>query len=353
MSFAYDVVVAGYLCVDMTPEIPSGRSAEELFRPGAVIEVGNLDLSLGGAVANTGLALERFGLRVSFSALVGNDRIGDLTIRLMDGHGDTSGIRTTDAASSAYSIVISLPGMDRTFLESPGSNRLYNERDVNFSAVEQARLFHLGYPPLMDKLWMGDGEGLESILARAASTGAITSLDTTLPDPESPAGRADWPKILGRALPHVDVFAPSLEELVFMLRRDRHAELAETKAGGEFLDAVPVRLVEEMADEVLSMGAGVLMIKAGHRGCFLRTGSAVLDGWGNVQIDIPAFALDAPIVTSTGAGDAAVAGLLAALLAGEGPLRAGRLAMLAGCHSLSAPDPITGLRDWKEMLRQV
>ena len=138
-----------------------------------------------------------------------------------------------------------------------------------------------------------------------------------------------------------------------MLRRDRHAELAETKAGGEFLDAVPVRLVEEMADEVLSMGAGVLMIKAGHRGCFLRTGSAVLDGWGNVQIDIPAFAPDAPIVTSTGAGDAAVAGLLAALLAGEGPLRAGRLAMLAGCHSLSAPDPITGLRDWKEMLRMV
>ena len=56
-----DAVVAGYLGVDIAPGFPTGRpaiAASELFRPGKLIETEGLSFSLGGVVANTGLAMK-------------------------------------------------------------------------------------------------------------------------------------------------------------------------------------------------------------------------------------------------------------------------------------------------------
>ena len=44
------VVVAGHVCVDFIPEIPSGAATE----PGELLEVGPLTVAAGGCVANTG-----------------------------------------------------------------------------------------------------------------------------------------------------------------------------------------------------------------------------------------------------------------------------------------------------------
>ena len=66
-SHPLDAVVAGYLGVDIAPGFPSGRApvpASDLFRPGKLIETEGVSLSLGGVVANTGLAMKRFGRRV-------------------------------------------------------------------------------------------------------------------------------------------------------------------------------------------------------------------------------------------------------------------------------------------------
>ena len=47
----------------------------------------------------------------------------------------------------------------------------------------------------------------------------MTSLDICLPGSESDGGRVDWQEVLPNALPFVDVFAPSIDELLFMLDR--------------------------------------------------------------------------------------------------------------------------------------
>ncbi|MEI6501634.1 MAG: PfkB family carbohydrate kinase, partial [Armatimonadota bacterium] len=58
-------------------------------------------------------------------------------------------------------------------------------------------------------------------------------------------------------------------------------------------------------------------------------------------------------VNACGAGDAAVAGFLTALLRGESPERAGQLAMTAGRDSLYGADTTSGLRDWAVMHSEV
>jgi sugar/nucleoside kinase (ribokinase family) len=54
-----------------------------------------------------------------------------------------------------------------------------------------------------------------------------------------------------------------------------------------------------------------------------------------------------------GAGDAAAAGFLAAMLSGETIERAGRLAMIAGRDSLYGDDALRGLRGWPAMKREI
>ncbi|MFA5206068.1 MAG: hypothetical protein WC708_16850, partial [Lentisphaeria bacterium] len=74
-----DAVVAGYLGVDLTPGFSAARAPvpfAELFRPGKLIETEGLHFSLGGVVANTGLAMKRFGQRVELMGCVGRDALG-------------------------------------------------------------------------------------------------------------------------------------------------------------------------------------------------------------------------------------------------------------------------------------
>ena len=87
----------------------------------------------------------------------------------------------------------------------------------------------------------------------------------SLPPPDSPSGRANWRAILRRCLPHIDVFVPSIEEIMFMLRP---ADLA--RWGDGLLDSLNADYLTRLADELLSMGAGIAGFKLGERGLFLR-----------------------------------------------------------------------------------
>src|SRR3989339_2036555 len=115
----YDVMVAGYTCVDMFPGFRKSKDnivISELFIPGKLIEIDGLDISLGGLVPNTGLALKKFGKKVYLNGLIGDDFIGIIAKELFDRYGSSGGITITDKAGTAFSIVISPPGVDRIFL---------------------------------------------------------------------------------------------------------------------------------------------------------------------------------------------------------------------------------------------
>jgi len=361
-------VVAGYLGVDITPGFPAGRSvvpAAELFRPGRLIETAGLGISLGGVVANTGLAMKRFGQRVALMGSVGCDSLGDMVLSNLAAHGVASGVRRNRRAGTAYGIVISPPGMDRIFFEDPGCNAVFTTRDIDFPTVARSRLFHFGYPPLMEKMVASNGSEMVRLFRRVRRIGVAVSLDMALPDSSGSGGNADWQTILARVLPWVDIFVPSIEEILFMLEPDEYNRLLAAAAGNDMVDMVPQDLFDHLASRILSLGVRVLMIKSGHRGAYIRTGDISglnastslrlpVDNWSGRSL----WADPCPVVArriknACGAGDCAVAGFLSAVLGGAGIEKAARYAMLAGRDNLYGSDAISGLRGWETMTRSI
>lgn len=367
-SFPWDAVVAGYLGVDIAPGFPAGRPAipaAELFRPGRLIETAGLSFSLGGVVANTGLAMKRFGQRVELMGTVGCDSLGEIVMARLKAQGVTGGIRKNRRAGTAYGIVVAPPGMDRIFFEDPGCNAVFTAKDIDFKKVAQSRLFHFGYPPLMEKLWAASGAELQKLFRRVRRLGVATSLDMTLPDSDSPAGKADWRKILAGTLPFVDIFVPSIEEILFMLEPEQYACILAAAVGRDMVDVIPQDLYGGLAERILALGVKVVMIKAGHRGAYLQTGDIAkltaatalnlpAGNWSQRKLWIESFPPDPRRVRNAcGAGDCAVAGFLTAVLQGVEIEKAARYAMLAGRDNLYGPDAFSGLSNWAEMTRLI
>jgi sugar/nucleoside kinase (ribokinase family) len=359
-----DVVVAGYLGVDIAPGFPAGRPAvpaAEFFRPGKLIDAEGLSISLGGVVANTGLALQRFGQRVELMGGVGNDAMGEIVMTALGKAGLAGGIRRHRRAATAYGIVLAPPGTDRIFLEDAGCNGVFTAEDINYKAVAQSRLFHFGYPPLMRKMWENNGAGLRKMFRRVRQFGVATSLDMALPDPASAAGKADWQKILAAILPFVDIFAPSVEEVLFMMDRPQYARLLAKAADRDLAEVIPQETIEHLANQLIAMGVKVLMIKAGSRGAYFQTDNiATLNAatalnlpsgnWSHRRLWTPSYPAELRRVKNAcGAGDCAVAGFLASMLHGSEIEQAARCAMLAGRDNLYGADACSGLSSWKKM----
>jgi sugar/nucleoside kinase (ribokinase family) len=352
-----DAVVAGHVCLDITPVFGGtpGRDIQEMLRPGKLLRMEGVQISPGGAVGNTGPALHRLGFDVALMGRCGRDPLGGLLVeRLRElAPGAETGMQVAEDANTSYTIVVAPPGIDRIFLHCPDANDSFGPEDLDGATVRSCRLFHFGYPPLMRRMYANGGAEGEELLRRAAEAGPVISLDLSLPDPDSDAGRADWPSILARMLPHVDCFLPSLDEILFMLDRPRFEELA---ASGSVADGIEAADLRRLADACLEMGADVAVIKCGHVGAYLRTRSPRTaftsmvrtdTGWADRELFQPSCLVER-IASATGAGDAAIAGFLAACLKGNTPERAMAFLAAAGAQNLAAFDAVSGLRPWPE-----
>jgi sugar/nucleoside kinase (ribokinase family) len=359
----FDVIAAGHLCLDLYPQFATSRQSgriADLLQPGTLIHMGEMTLSTGGAVSNVGIAMKIFGCRVGFVARVGADELGRLTIGMLQRSGSAEGIAMARGEPSSYTVVLAPPNIDRIFLHCPGTNDTFTLQDVNPDLVRQARLFHLGYPTLMRSLFVNEGEELARILGTVRRLGSTTSLDISLPDPNSEAGRADWRAIYRRALPYTDIFAPSVEEAFFTLHPGEYLQRKQALEGQELIDHISPQEHADLAAEFLSMGCAVAAIKAGHNGWYIRTAGrerlqaagrgAPPDAarWAERELWCPAFQVQ-HIASAAGAGDSSIAGFLTGLLQGKSIESCLRLANAAGCMNLRAMDTLSGLLSWEEL----
>jgi sugar/nucleoside kinase (ribokinase family) len=223
--------------------------------------------------------------------------------------------------------------------------------------LKQVDLFHFGYPPLMKRLYQNDGAELVNIFKRAKATGVTTSLDMAMPDPNAPSGQANWPLILENTLPYVDLFLPSIEEILLTLYPHTFAQI---NAGTAQLTP---ELLAEVAADLLNRGAKVVLLKLGEQGLYLRTAhKTVLSSlgrarpgdiarWANRELWAPSFKVTT--VGTTGAGDAAIAGFLAALLGGTSPTEAITIAAAVGACNVEAHDAVSGIHSWEETLARI
>jgi sugar/nucleoside kinase (ribokinase family) len=207
----------------------------------------------------------------------------------------------------------------------------------------------------MENIYKNDGAELEAIFRKAKEAGAVTSLDMTLPDPDSEAGHLDWNAILAKVLPRVDIFLPSIEEVLYMIDRDRHRTIRAETEGGDFVDGVPEEAFGEIAERLLGIGVSMALLKAGHRGLYLRTADAAplgldADRWSDREVRVPAFDVDEKkMINACAAGDCAVAGFLTGMLTGEDAEASAKLSAMAGRDNLYGVDGVSGLRDWATM----
>lgn len=358
-----DIVVAGHICLDITPKfLDAGpRPLAEILRPGTLTQVGECVVSGGGPVANTGVALRRLGMDVVQMGKVGDDAFGEALIKVLQGHGCGEGVLVVPGEQTSYTIVLAPPHIDRMFLHNAGANDTFAADDVDYDVLDGARAFHLGYPPLMARLYEDDGAQLVEIFRRAKERGVTTSLDMTLPDPEASSGKVDWPKVFEATLPWVDLFVPSGEEMFFCLERERFLELsARAHARGMSpLDLMTAADYARLSHRLLDYGAGVVTLKSGHRGVYVRSGGADrlerfgraecgdVSEWAGREMWEPAYHIDR-VASATGSGDCAIAGFLAAFMNGCSLADALRYATAAGYQNVTVYDAVSGILSWEE-----
>jgi sugar/nucleoside kinase (ribokinase family) len=360
-------IAAGHICLDVIPNmdhLPEGQF-DHLFLPGHLISVGPAAFSTGGPVSNTGLALYRLGIPTTLVAKVGADMFGQIVTRLVENFNPNlaGGLIASPESPTSYTVIINPPGTDRIFLHCPGANDSFCAADIDPAVLAGVSLFQFGYPPLMRRMYADGGFELSELMRRAKATGVSTALDMAFPDPSSDAGRANWPAILKMALPYVDVFLPSIEEILFMLRRETYDRLQREAPGGKIVAAVTPELLSDLSGELMDMGARMVALKLGDRGLYLRTGSADAVGamgraapadiqaWTNQELWAPCFKVQ--VAGTTGSGDATIAGLLSALLRDFSPRQAVTAAVAVGACNVEAPDALSGLRSWEETLARV
>ena len=360
MQEQFDAVVGGHICLDIIPTI---ESRQIRFLPGRLVEIGRACLSIGGPVSNTGLALHKLGLRIRLMGKISNDLFGQVIGEIITSHTPslTEGMIQVAGEVSSYTIILSPQGADRMFLHCPGCNDTFTADDIDYDMLEQAQLFHFGYPPVMKRMIEQDGAELSDLFRRAKAKGVTTSLDMTMPDPSSFSGSVNWPVILSATLPYVDIFLPSLEEILFTLYPDNFDGLS--KGSDHFLSLVTPELVVSVGEDLLSMGPKVVGLKLGHMGLYLRT--ADKRAWLNIgrakphdptfwvrrELWSPCFRTQ--VVGTTGAGDATIAGFLAALLRGLTPEEAVTMACAVGACNVEAADALGGVRTWSETGKRI
>ena len=361
------VIAAGHICLDITPIFMGGKidRLSDLLAPGKLIQMGNVDVHTGGSVANTGLAMKLLGANVSLMGKIGQDAFGEMILNILKKYDAQDGMIVSDKESTSYSVVLAIPGIDRIFLHNPGANNTFCASDIPDNALEETAMFHFGYPPLMAAMYAENGIQLVEMMKRVKNTGAATSLDMAAIDADSAAGKEDWDSILKKVLPYVDFFVPSVEELCYMLDKERFYEWKERAAGRdvtEILDAD--KDISPLADQCMEYGAKILLIKCGASGLYYRSGSKeVLKGIGrNADLDIDrladkegfetSFVPDA-VLSGTGAGDTSIAAFLMAILDGYSLEEGVRLAAAAGASCVSAYDALSGLKSFEELEQKI
>lgn len=361
-----DAVVAGHICLDLIPRFlaSAGDDMEAYVAPGRLTEVGPLALSTGGAVSNTGINLHLLGADTRLMGKIGDDLIGRAILQMIARYGEAlaEGMIVVPEAISSYTIVLNPPGVDRAFLHCPGANHTFGADDLRYDVIRQSRLFHFGYPPLLRRMYSDGGGELLTMFRRAKEAGATTSLDLAMPDPSGPSGQVDWRTILHAVLSQVDLFVPSVEELLFMLDRRQFETLEAAAGAARMLERIGVETIRRLVGEALAWGAKVVVLKLGTRGIYLRTAAHLsamgrgtpqgLDRWEGREMWAPPFR-PRQVASTVGAGDAAIAGFLAAWCRGEAPARALQMAAAAGASCVEEAGAVRGVGSWEATVQRI
>lgn len=364
-----EIVAAGHTCLDLIPAFTIEGKVDKMtdvLVPGKMINMGNCVVVGGGPVTNAGVSIRRLGIKTELIGKIGDDDFGKEILNWYEEHeGHFKGIKMVKGESTSYTIAICIPGIDRFYLHHCGANDTFGYDDMDFDLVDRSKLMLFGYPPWMKKIYDNTGKELTKILKKTRELGTTTALDLSLPDVNSYAGKVNWKAILTDWIPLSDIMVPSAEEIFYFLYKDKFLE-KKAKLGPKesVLDHMTVKDVSTLGKDLIKMGAGVAMVKCGHRGLYIRTadkdrlgklGEARckdLDNWANRELWFPVYQ-EEKFVGALGSGDSAIAGFLSAFVRGHSIESCLRYANAAGSMNVTVPDGLTWNKGFDDLTRRI
>ncbi len=274
-------------------------------------------LTVAGTAAGTSVDLAKLGANVLAMGAIGEDAAGNFIVDTMTRYGiDTNGLRRKRTVQTSATMLPIRPNGERPALHVIGANAELSAEDVDLEAVARTRHLHLGGTYLMPKL---DGPPTAQILEFAQSRGVPVTLDVLAID------RPDLLEVIAPALPYVDYFMPGLDEARMICGlQNRH----------------------DVIRFFLDLGVRHTVFKMGADGSSI----ARLGPGGEIEeIRVPAF--KAPVVDSTGCGDAYCAGFIVGLLRGWEPIDCARFGTAAAGLVIQGLGSDAGIVDFDHTLQ--
>jgi sugar/nucleoside kinase (ribokinase family) len=232
--------------------------------------------------------------------------------------------------------------------------------DLDESCWKDSRILHFGYPPLMREIAADGGRGLAEKFAEVQSSGLLVSLDMAMCAEGTPERATNWKQWLRQVLPHVDLFLPSVDEIMLMLADEPDLHSRSVAHHNSATAVFDTSHLAKLADKLLGFGVPIVLIKLGEQGLYLRTSENVSmlssravwhdfdwRPWRNRELLAPCFNVD--VVGTTGAGDCAIAGFLMAMLRSQPPEAAICCAASVASHCVQSADATSNIPSWSEI----
>lgn len=248
--------------------VPVCEQPDECFvelKLGAKVDVNAIVSSTGGGATNAAVTFARQGIEAAFYGVVGDDLAGAAVLQQLDEEGvDTRHVVHSSKHQTGVSVLLLVPGGERTIVTYRGASTHYREEDFSLDTVQADWLYITSLA--------GNMQVLNKLVTQAKQQHMKIFFNPG-------KGELEQAEQLRNVLSHVDVLLANKQEMQQIVSGDTAAELVR-----QALNLVPCAIVTD-----------------GPRGAVASDGKMVVAAG---QYD------GEPAVDRTGAGDAFGSGFL-------------------------------------------
>jgi sugar/nucleoside kinase (ribokinase family)/predicted kinase len=318
------VLCAGHACIDVLMSGSAELPSREGYAP-----VERFEMQPGGAVSNVGGQCAALGaglFAVHAAAVVGSDQFGQLLLDAWRAAGVGCDLVTRDSKwpTSVACLPVYSDGKRASYC-AQGWNSHVTPQQLLGEKLEPRRFkfLTLGYPHVMPRL---SGDDLAPALARVCRAGCAVAIDMNeaFDDPAAPLGEAE------DAFSSVAILKANLEEAAACVGRKRALMRRASGADNVYMSVdlesvIEMDEMDSLATALLARGAAIVCITMGAQGVYGATADATklrvalgracpkdVSALASQRLRCDAF-LPCGHVNSVGAGDAFLAGVVAAL----------------------------------------
>lgn len=290
---SFDVVGFGALNLDKLFKVNLiANKEEESF-------VTDFKESGGGSAANATVGLARLELKTGFIGKVANDREGKLLIdEFLRESVDINGVKVAKNGKSGTVMGYIDPKGDRALYVDPGVNDQLDINDINLDYICSTKFLHLSS-------FVGD----KPFKAQKEVITKVSDVEVSF-DPGALYSRKG-----------LNTIKPIIKRSYVMFPNEKEVKLL-TGLG-----------YKEGARKLLNIGAEIVAVKLGKRGCYITNGKE--------RYLIEAYKVDS--IDTTGAGDAFCAGFIYGIIKEKDIFDSGKLGNFVASRCVSAIGARTGL----------